>query len=318
MRHLIPLNLRIIAACLVFFSGCENPFSSKDKDQFKIIYEDENSLHKVSLDGNDYQKIHDLDGTPFQISWSPDAQKILIDVYSTQYAILNPDGSDYKVLDHKYAFPAVWLDNETIIFSKSDSVFSLNVETEHLKVITEGIRPSLSPDRTKIAYIKNEHELYISNSDGTHPQKIIDSLYMGSSVAWSPDKKQIAFIRDRSLWKVSLENKEEVKLSPENYWVLGNSSWSPDGTMILGILRKENAIDLPFIIDQKGDSFTLLSEDVKAPQWLPKKNSNTIVYTSATEKRIMKMKANGTGAESIVSIESGGFYLCALSPKRLH
>jgi tricorn protease len=70
-------------------------------------------------------------------------------------------------------------------------------------------KPSYSPDGTKIAYFKNQRELYVMNNDGSARNKLCpenDVLWMD----WSPDSKWITFSRTALGWR------EDVYIVPSN------------------------------------------------------------------------------------------------------
>lgn len=63
--------------------------------------------------------------------------------------------------------------------------------------------PQISPDGTKIVYVRTEMDimkdgrsssLWIINSDGTHHQKLTSNSYSESNPVWSPDGNRISFI----------------------------------------------------------------------------------------------------------------------------
>ena len=297
----------------LIFTACENPFQIKDKGEYKIVFEEDLSLYSVNLDGSDLTKIHDLEATPFQISWSPDAKKILIDLYGVNYAILNADGSEYKVLNYHPALQASWLDNEEIIFSYSDTVFTLNINSEALKKISRGRTPNISPDKTKIALVQDDHELYVMDADGSNAIKLADSVSL-YGLAWSPDGSEIAFQKNYSLWKISLDNKQADKLTSTELLISGNLSWSPSGSMILCSVRNDDSGYSPLLVTVNGDSYKILSEDIKVPQWLPKPGSNYIIYYSSEEKKIMRMNFDGSNAAQIASRTKPGIYSFTISP----
>lgn len=55
--------------------------------------------------------------------------------------------------------------------------------------------PSVSPDGTKIAFVKDQ-QLWIMNSDGSNPQQLYASGKRFYKSTWSPDGKYIAVIED--------------------------------------------------------------------------------------------------------------------------
>jgi TolB protein len=72
--------------------------------------------------------------------------------------------------------------------------------------------PAVSPDRTKIAYIKNVSgitQIYIANIDGISEQVMTSSTTNNHDPSWSPDGLSIVFVRDfSSLMTIDMSQNE--------------------------------------------------------------------------------------------------------------
>jgi len=125
-----------------------------------------------------------------------------------------------------------------------DNIYVINADGSNLIRLTDDddfckVRPSWSPDGSKIAFgavvgeIYNyKNDIYVINSDGTNRTKLTDdgnSLYP----SWSPDGSNIAYslpggsIRG-GIWIMNADGSNKIRITNSGFW----PSWSPDGSKI--------------------------------------------------------------------------------------
>ena len=141
----------------------------------------------------------------------------------------------------------------------------------------------VSPDKQKIVWYKSpinvasnqeynnyeEAELWLANSDGTNPQKIIDlSDYNWSAqgvVDWSPDGTQIVMAGkdNNNFWQIYITDNNgdnPVKISQDADKDYADPSWSPDGEKI--VFSKFVGLNLEIhIMDKDGSNEVQLTND---------------------------------------------------------
>ena len=150
-----------------------------------------------------------------------------------------------------------------------------------------GEEPTLSPDRTRVAFESHRdgnYEIYVMGADGSAPTNITQHDARDSSPAWSPDGQQIAFVSDRNgdreLYKgvyntdIFLMNAdgtgvEQLTFEPGNG--AGGPAWSPDGSSIAFVSGRDGPSAIFAIELASGDVRLLSNSDlsVVSPAWSP-------------------------------------------------
>ena len=107
---------------------------------------------------------------------------------------------------------------------------------------------AVSPDGLHIAFVKDDHEVWLMGADGEEPHKILASdaqSFVG--LAWSPTGQRLAYIRLRGTFakrEATIETCDlaggarTVVLSDPNLWGfdgIANVAWVPDGRIIYSI-----------------------------------------------------------------------------------
>jgi DNA-binding winged helix-turn-helix (wHTH) protein/Tol biopolymer transport system component len=108
---------------------------------------------------------------------------------------------------------------------------------------------AVSPDGSRVAFMKDRHELWLMGADGEEPHRILasDAQELLFSPAWSPSGPRLAYIRTRGTFgkrEVAIETCDlaggtrTVMLSDPHLWGLdgvSGTAWLPDGRIIYSI-----------------------------------------------------------------------------------
>ncbi len=97
------------------------------------------------------------------------------------------------------------------------------------------VRPAISPDGTRIAFVALG-DVYLMSSRGGVPENLTRDGAMDADVAWSPDGASLVYTSDKGgglpqLWVRDLNSGKDRQLTDMTTQPLG-AAWSPDGTRI--------------------------------------------------------------------------------------
>lgn len=269
-------------------------FSSYMNESWQIwsVHPDGNNLMKltgiaqdihypaVSPDGNKLAFANN-EGEIWVMEKSKKTEKILKTPENCTHPVWSPDGS-------KIAFVCYFFINR-----KEDSdiwIADLKQERVWKLMKQEGIQsyPAWSPDGATIVYTtgyrissnKIIEELWLVNSDGTNPGRLVADRFSNIQPDWSPDGKKIAFASDRSgnmeIWVVDRNGKNMRQLTRDKSYD-ADPNWSPDGSKICFTSTRSGKMDI-WIMDIDGENtrqLTGLSDlygESKEPDWSYLKN----------------------------------------------
>lgn len=172
-------------------------------------------------------------------------------------------------------------------------------------------RARFSPDGTKIAFIRNESEVWMMDSQGGNQHFVTK----GESVAFSPDGTKLAISVFGGIISIyNLQTQEIVKIVDSSVYVGFNFSpdWSPDGKKI--IYKNTFLYMFPHFTNVKivnadgtgGKDLTGYNEynDIRVdnPRWSP--DGTKIAYQCG--QKICTMNADGSNQAYPFSLKIGG------------
>src|SRR3954452_22763157 len=138
-----------------------------------------------------------------QPAWSPDGRRL---AFTSAYhqsiisVVSRKGGSRYTVAVG--ARPTWTPDGSRILFAASDGIASVRPDgaPERKLIVPGATAPALSPDGTKLAYIRRtpwgtDADVFVANADGTRERRLTNSSEEEWGPTWSPDGSLIAFTR---------------------------------------------------------------------------------------------------------------------------
>jgi hypothetical protein len=186
--------------------------------------------------------------------------------------------------------------NERIVFTRWGQVGIMDTNGSNLSLLTTGYEPALSPDGTKIAfirYIEGSSDVFLMNSDGSNVTRLTENSTQDSLPVWAPDNSKIIFISyGNGITGISSVNPDgtgEILLTDTTYNI--SPDWSPNGLKIV----YENFGQI-FTMDPDGANKTAVPNTLngKNARWSP--DNLRIVFESimSGSREIYVVNANGS------------------------
>lgn len=125
---------------------------------------------------------------------------------------------------------------------ESSEVWVKNLETGESMLIGNGYQPCISPDNTKIAYVKYSSDakscsIWVMNMDGSNQVQLTDAKKgYAYNPRWSPDGKRIVFQstkkdkKDPDIYIVNIEGDQLTQLTKNKSYDM-TPYWTTDGYM---------------------------------------------------------------------------------------
>lgn len=174
--------------------GNKKYMGSSDGSRIYFSSESARSIQQISTSG----------GLAFPLDIPPDYQWA---------GDLSPDGSKLLVLSELGGMGA------------GSSVWTYQILGGNLHRIANAISATWSPDGEKIAYATNTGDIFLCQSNGSNPQKLLSAGGYIRSLAWSPDGRLLRFSKDGRLWQIAADGSNYTELLP---------GWAPSASQSAG------------------------------------------------------------------------------------
>jgi Tol biopolymer transport system component len=160
---------------------------------------------------------------------------------------------------------------------------------------TSDTYPSLSPDGSKIAFVRLSNQvdnldIYVMNSDGSELTRLTENHKSDTYPSWSPDGSKIAFSSGASnnldIYVMNADGSEQTRLT-DNPTMNLRPSWSPEGSEIAFSSNRDGNYEI-YIMSSDGSEQTRLTENDTAdsyPSWSP--DGSKIAFDSGRDTMII-------------------------------
>jgi TolB protein len=266
--------------------------------------------------------------------WSPDSSKILFSsdkIANRQLYVMNADGSNMiRITNEERGImgnsTAWYPDSRTVLYAAINDggidILETNCEGGSKRrlndyPVSEMENFKWSPDGSKIAFIAEQNNLFVMNTDGKNRKKLTNDNIC-HDFCWSPDSINIAFstsgIQSQDSSNIFISNSETgepLKIIEPDGVTDSMFAWSPDGTKLAFVVSGKNWADI-YSVYPNGSGLSQLTANNgynSYPSWSA--NAKSIVFTNNSEHcirngnpKIYIMNANGSSKNLITS----GFY----------
>ena len=233
----------------------------------------------MDYDGANQRPLTSLKSISLTPRWSPDSSRIAFTCFAPANGVVSPQICMYSVDSGK-----------TISFPRFRGTNS---------------SPAWSPDGSQLVFsssMPGTPEIYVTDSNGSHPKRLTFSNAASTSPAWNPKTGQsIAFVSDRGgVPKLYLMNADgtsiqELDLPDKGYLI--DPSWSPNGSLLAFSWRRPTGNYDIYIMDPATLKIIEITRDAgrnERPSWAPDGRHIVFESTRSGTRQIWTMLADGT------------------------
>ena len=284
-----------------------------------VLLFDSNIVESTTTDANGNYSLNALEGFSYTASVYKDGYN-----FNPSYQILNNVQTNLTVnflngtllcapasCQNAVITPVSTIENGKIAFEMFSSTFAIDPDgTNQMQLPPAGAFPSWSPDGTKLLYNRTtsfdpDHEIYITNADGTGNRQITINFVNDYKAQWSPDGTRAVFFRffnssDIEIFTINTDSPNnginEVQLTNDATCINRDPSYSPDGAKIVfaKFCENENLTGIYTMDAADGENeFQLTSGGLDlSPAWRP--DGNRIIFVRDGD--FWTVNPSGTGA----------------------
>jgi dipeptidyl aminopeptidase/acylaminoacyl peptidase len=153
------------------------------------------------------------------------------------YPVSHPHGAGFQAYPNDLTPPVNAISGERIVFTLNGQVSTMDTDGGNLSVLTNGTHPLLSPDGSKIAFIRHTAQgpnLSVMNSDGANIVSLTSDTSFKTLDGWSPDSSKIIFTawgqNYYEIVTIGTDGSAKTQIADGNSQV---PDWSPNGAKIV-------------------------------------------------------------------------------------
>src|ERR1700719_3133323 len=233
--------------------------------------------------GNQHQLTH-LKSIALTPRWSPDASRIAFTCFVPYRGITSPQICLFSTAsDRMISFPRFRGTNSS---------------------------PAWSPGGAQLAFMSSQNgdpELYVSDVDGAHLQRLTFAAGVSTSPVWNPKTgKQIVFVSDRAgdpvLYLANSDGTNVQRLDMPDMGYVVDPSWSPNGQLLAFSWRRPSGNFDIYVMDIVSRQLVELTRDEgrnERPSWAPDGRHLVFESTRTGTRQIWSMLADGTQARQL-------------------
>lgn len=223
-----------------------------------------NDLYVMSPDGSNKIKLNKyISGSIKEFDWSPDSSQIVFTSSAIDDSpptggdnqgtyIVNADGTNLNQIDNREIHLINWSPDGSRIAFRAGSVgrhelYAMSPDGSNVTQLTDfssydsNIIPLLhwSPDGSRIAFnvIHDTGELFVIDSDGSNPVRIVPGDGHRGVIGWTPDSSKVLFLQQYSggmdIHIIDADGSHEINLTANLDDAVGDPMLSPDGQRLL-------------------------------------------------------------------------------------
>jgi len=251
--------------------------------QTQIAYISSKSGNKevwaMDYDGANQHQLTHLKSTALTPRWSPDATRIAFTCFVPYRGITSPQICIFSTSsDRMISFPRFRGTNSS---------------------------PAWSPDGAQLAFMSSQNgdpELYVSDVDGAHLQRLTFAAGVSTSPVWNPKTgKQIVFVSDRAgdpvLYLANSDGTNVQRLDMPDMGYVVDPSWSPNGQLLAFSWRRPSGNFDIYVMDIVSRQLVELTRDEgrnERPSWAPDGRHLVFESTRTGTRQIWSMLADGS------------------------
>ena len=203
----------------------------------------------------------------------------------------------------------------------SDDIFVTNSDgtapTNITNSLATDVRPSWSPDGTKLAFVSNpdgDFEIFVMNADGSDITNISNSPGEDDYPEWSPDGSKIAFVSGRDgnleVYTMNADGSDQVRIT-NSAGEDASPTWSPDGSQLAFHAESDFwAGDLDIFLvnsDGSGDPQNITNSPSmdRLPEWSP--DGTTIAFVSNRDNEVNEIYTTTPDGSEVVRLTNNPF-----------